>query len=434
MGHSLRLTRSIHSETGAYTPVSFILLFSLCFFIIQSTAAIVFIPMDKTQKDHLRAYGVVYHAVRDGMKAEWALNYRGGSFIIFDDNATVKAQEFNITYSIISDSDYETIKTVVDGENMNLVPLEKSARIAVYAPPIFNPWDDAVTIALDYAKIPYDRIWDVDVINGKVFNYDWVHLHHEDFTGQFGKFLSYEDTAWYITQKQRETEEAKALGFKKVSEVKRKTAQTLRLFVEKGGFLFTMCSGTDTLDIALACALSDIVPEEYDGDPIDPDFASKMTFTDTFAFTNFTLITDPYVYEFSTIDTPRTNRPDFILQGYFKLFEFAAKIDTVPCLLNQNHEHVIKDFLGQTTAFTLETLKKDVTVLARYERWEEAKYIMAKRGKGFFVFFGGHDPEDFQHLIGDPPTDINLHRNSPGYRLILNNVLFPSAKKKELKT
>ncbi len=413
---------------------NFIILCALLLTLINTAYCIVLIPMDKQQKDHLRAYGVAYNSVKSGYKAEWALNYRGGSFIIFDDTASSLARDYGVTHQIISASEYDTIRSIVDENNMELVPLEKTARIAVYAPPIFNPWDDAVTLALDYAKIPYDRIWDEEVINGKLFNYEWIHLHHEDFTGQFGKFLAYKDTAWYIAQKQRELESAQKLGYPTVAALKYKTAQTLRLFVENGGFLFTMCSATDTLDIALSTQGTDIVPEEYDGTPIDPNFAAKMSFKDTFAFETFTLITDPYMYEYSTIDTPRTHQPDFSVQRYFKLFEFAAKIDVVPSLLNQNHTHVIKDFLGQTTSFTLHTIKKDVTILGRYEVFEEAKYIMAKRGKGFFVFLGGHDPEDFQHFIGDPPTDITLHKNSPGYRLILNNILFPSAKKKELKT
>ena len=412
-----------------------IIFFLIIIFLFKNGNAVLLIPMDDTQSDHLRAYGVVYKAVSLKMKAEWLLNYRGGSFVIFDDTSSTIADEYGVSYSIISSGEYDKISSIIEENNMNKVPLEKVAKIAVYVPPENNPWDDAVTLVLDYAKIPYDKIWDKDMLDGKIFKYDWLHLHHEDFTGQYGKFLAYKNSTWYMRRKKMYEKEAKKLGFSKVSDLKKKIAEIIRLFVLRGGFLFSMCSATDTLDIALAAQNCDIVPEEYDGDPVSVNFAQKLDFSKCFAFKNFKIFTNPYKYEFSTIDTARSELPDFTLKRYyFKLFKFAAKIDVIQTILNQNHLNIIPDFLGQTTSFNIKFIKKDVTILGRYEKFNEAKYIMAKRGKGFFVFLGGHDPADFVHRVGDPPTDLSRHKHSAGYRLILNNVLFPSAKKKPLKT
>lgn len=413
--------------------IIFILLVLLTFF--KSIYGIVFIPMNDTQRDHLKAYGVVYKAVELKYKSEWLLNYKGGSFVIFNNEVKAIAEKYDISYKIINKNKYNNILDIINNSNMNNVKLKKVAKIAVYIPDQKNPWDDAVTMALEYANIPYDKIWDEEILNGKIFDYDWLHLHHEDFTGQYGKFLAYKHSTWYTKRKKNYMKQAKKLGFKKVSNLKLKVAQTIKLFVKKGGFLFSMCSATDALDIALAAEKTDIVPQEYDGDPMDNNFKEKLDFSKTFAFENFELFTDPYKYEYSTIDTERADKPGFTRnQYYFKLFEFSAKIDVIPTILTQNHEYVIKDFLGQTTSFNKEYIKGDVTILGDYSKFKEAKYIMAKRGKGFFAFYGGHDPEDFVHRIGDPPTKLKYHKNSPGYRIILNNVLFPSAKKKPLKT
>ncbi|TYB32169.1 MAG: asparagine synthetase B [Candidatus Mcinerneyibacterium aminivorans] len=411
-----------------------LLLFLIIIF-VKISLGIVFIPMNDSQKNHLKAYGVVYQAVSNGIKSEWLLNYKGGSFIIFNNSIKKLADEFGISYSIIKKTHYEEIIHTINNNNMNKIPLEKTAKIAVYIPPDSNPWDDAVTLVLEYANIPYDKIWDKEILNGNIYKYDWLHLHHEDFTGQYGKFLAYKHTTWYMKRKKRYKKEARKLGFKKVSELKLSVAMTIRDFINKGGFLFSMCSATDTLDIALSAENTDIVPAEYDGDPVDSNFKEKLNYSKTLAFKNFDIYPDPYKYEFSTIDTPRADKKGFTQnQYYFELFEFSAKIDVVPTTLTQNHKFIIKDFVGQTTSFTSETIKDRITVLGRYQKFDEAKYIMGKAGKGFFVFLGGHDPEDFVHRIGDPKTKLKYHRNSPGYRLILNNVLFPSIKKKPLKT
>lgn len=395
----------------------------------------ILIPMDSAQTDHLRAYGIAYKALEMGINVEWLLNYRGGSFLMDDVEEIEKLCIIKgVTFEKISSTDVAEIYRIIEENNMNNILLEKAPRVAVYIPHYVEPWDDAVSLALDYADIPYDRIYDEDILSGKLFNYDWLHLHHEDFTGQYGKFyLSYRNADWYKEQVRVNEEIAKKLGFKKVSQLKLAVAKQIKLYVEKGGFLFAMCSAPATLDIALAAEGVDIVGDVYDGDPYDPDANSKLDYSKTFAFTNFKLRLNPLEYEHSDIDVTR----EAARRGpntYFTLFEFSAKYDPVPTLLTQDHTPVIKEFLGQDTGFRRDRIKKGVIILAEVKGTEEVKYVYGNYGKGFFSFLGGHDPEDYQHFVGDPPTRLDLHRNSPGYRLILNNVLFPAAQRKKLKT
>jgi hypothetical protein len=396
------------------------------------------IPMDLSQTDHLKAYGVAFDALKRGLKVEWLLNYRGGSFMM--DFATEIDGECRLKgVSAESVNDPGAIYGEMQESNAEVVMLEKATRIAIYAPPEVQdgPWDDAVNLVLTYAEIPFDRIYDEDILGGKLGKYDWVHLHHEDFTGQYGKFYSmYRNADWYQRMVQNEEARAKALGYAKVSQLKLAVARTLRSFVGQGGFLFAMCSATDSYDIGLAASETDICAPAFDGDGIDPQYASKLRFDYAFAFQDYTLITDPMVYEFSNIDvSPRTGRMSRGDEGdYFTLFDFSAKYDPVPSMLTQDHTAVVKGFMGQTTAFHKQYLKPSVTVLGQNEGTDEVKYLYGNFGKGFFAFYGGHDPEDYRHQVGDPPTNLALHKNSPGYRLILNNVLFPAAKKKELKT
>ncbi len=395
----------------------------------------ILIPMDDAQNDHLRAYGVAYHAVAIGLKSEWLLNYRGGSFLIaYDDRVIKMCNEKGVTYEIVTPSEVASIYATIKDNNMNAVELEKAPKVAVYIPPYAEPWDDAVTLALEYADIPYDRIYDDDILEGKLSEYDWLHIHHEDFTGQFGKFYgTHRNDTWYKTQVKMDRATAKKWGFKKVWELKHAVAYKIRDYVKNGGFLFAMCSAPITLDIALAAGNVDIVPAAIDGDGIDQNAQKKLDFSQTMAFQNFKIITDPNVYEHSDIDVTR----EAAMRGpytYFTLFNFSAKYDPVPTILTQDHTSVIKEFLGQDTGFRKSKLKSYVVVMGEVKGTDEAKYIYGPYGKGFFSYLGGHDPEDYAHRIGDPPTDLKLHRHSPGYRLILNNVLFPAAKKKKLKT
>jgi hypothetical protein len=397
----------------------------------------ILIPMDLAQTDHLKAYGITYWVLTKGQKADWLLNYRGGSFM-FDYSESI-ANECYIRGVFFEKIDgasaaqiYAEVKS--DKNNMDAVVLEKAPKIAVYAPPGTQPWDDAVLLALDYAEVKHDIIWDEEVLNGKIDQYDWLHLHHEDFTGQYGKFwASFHNAPWYIQQVTLNEAMAKKLGFAKVSELKLAVALHIRKYVANGGFIFAMCSATDTYDIALAAQNTDICGNMFDGDPADPDANSKLDCSQTFAFENFKLVMDPFVYEFSDIDTGPTGLKD-PSADYFTLFDFSAKWDPVPTMLTQDHVNVVHGFLGQTTAFRKEVIKKSVTILAEREGTDEVKYIHGNIGRGTFTFYGGHDPEDYQHAVGDPPTDLKLHKNSPGYRLILNNILFPAAKKKKLKT
>jgi hypothetical protein len=411
----------------------------LVFFLAFTTtfAQKILIPMDLAQTDHLKAYGITYWVLTKGQKADWLLNYRGGSFM-FDYSESIANECYirGVFFEKIDGAAASQIYAEVKSEknNMDAVVLEKAPKIAVYAPPGTQPWDDAVLLALDYAEVKHDIIWDEDVLNGKIDQYDWLHLHHEDFTGQYGKFwASFHNAPWYIQQVALNEAMAKKLGYSKVSKLKLAVALRIRKYVANGGFIFAMCSATDTYDIALAAQNTDICGTMFDGDPADPDANSKLDYSQTFAFENFKLVMDPFVYEFSNIDTGPTGLKD-PSSDYFTLFEFSAKWDPVPTMLTQDHVNVVHGFLGQTTAFRKEVIKKSVTILAKREGTDEVKYIHGNIGRGTFTFYGGHDPEDYQHAVGDPPTELKLHKNSPGYRLILNNILFPAAKKKKLKT
>ncbi len=396
------------------------------------------IPMDAKQTNHLKAYGIAYWALEKNIEVDWMLNYRGGSFLV--NNIPLLANECRIRGVLYEElADYTKILSEVNAENSNTesVRLEKPPKIAVYVPKNFKPWDDAVTLALEYAEIPYTKIWDDEVLQGKLSEYDWLHLHHEDFTGQYGKFYaSQHNTQWYNEQQLTYERKAKELGFKKVSEEKNAVAQAIKTYVANGGFMFAMCSATDSYDIALAAEGIDICDVMFDGDPPDANAQQKLDFTKTFAFQNFTLETNPFRYEYSDIDNPQSE-PVPIRDpstDYFTLFDFSAKYDPVPTMLIQNHVNIVKGFMGQTTAFKKNLIKPGIIILGEREESDEVKYLHGNYGRGTFTFYGGHDPEDYQHAVGDPPTDLNLHKNSPGYRLILNNILFPAAKKKQQKT
>lgn len=395
------------------------------------------IPMDLAQTNHLKAYGLVYWSLTQGVESDWLLNYRGGSFLMnYSDRIATECRIRGISFESISNATANEILSLVrsDKVNMDAVRLEKAPKIAVYVQPGNAPWDDAVRLALEYAEVKYDMLWDEEVLAGKLKEYDWLHLHHEDFTGQYGKFYaSFSNMPWYIQQVSLNESMAKKLGFKKVSEMKKAVAETIREYVAGGGFLFAMCSATDTYDIALSAMDIDICESMYDGDPADRKANEKLNYKNTFAFENFKLTMDPYIYEFSDIDIGpiMVNNQE---ADYFTLFDFSAKYDPVPTMLTQCHVNVIKGFLGQTTAFHERFIKSHITILGKREGSDEVKYIYGNVGRGFFTWYGGHDPEDYQHLVGDTPTDLNLHKTSPGYRLILNNILFPAARKKEQKT
>lgn len=400
----------------------------------------ILIPMDLKQTDHLKAYGIAYWALMKHIDVDWLLNYRGGSFMLDGvDAISAECRIRGVYYEQVGGAQAAQIYAEVQAENnnMDVVRLEKAPKIAVYVPKNFLPWDDAVTLAMDYAEIPYDKIWDEEVLNGKLAEYDWLHLHHEDFTGQYGKFYAtFATTPWYVEQQTMNEAMAKKLGFKKVSELKKAVARKIKEYIGSGGFEFAMCSATDTYDIALAAENTDICDVMYDGDPPDADAQKKLDFSKCLAFENFTLEMNPLRYEFSDIDIPASDRLDLLNRDtdYFTLFEFSAKYDPVPTMLTQDHANIIKGFIGQTTSFKKSLIKKNVTILAEKEGTEEVKYIHGNFGRGTFTWYGGHDPEDYTHAVGDPPTDLSLHKNSPGYRLILNNILFPAAKKKQQKT
>jgi hypothetical protein len=394
------------------------------------------IPMDLTQTDHLKAYGAAYWALDRGFIVEWLLNYRGGSFLLPQEESVARqCRILGVSFETVNGSAVADLYQTLEAGNMDRVRLEKAPRIAVYTPPNKRPWDDAVTLVLTYAEIPYQTLWDESVLSGKLDQFDWLHLHHEDFTGQYGKFYaSYRNTDWYREDQRLLESEAKRLGYAKVSKLKLDVTLAIRQYVEKGGFLFAMCSATDSYDIALAAAHTDICDAVFDGDPVDPRFMDRLDFRPCLAFERFTPIPDPGIYEFSDIDTSPTVVPEAGSPGYFTLFEFSAKYDPVPAMLTQDHTAVIRDFYGQTTAFHKEFVKPSVIVLAEKPGAGVVKYLHGNLGKGTFTFLGGHDPEDPQHLVGSPPTDLRRFPNSPGYRLILNNVLFPAARKKEQKT
>ena len=399
--------------------------------------ATILVPMDLTQGDHLKAYGVAYWALEKGYRVEWLLNYRNGSFHILDGDTDV-ASECNfrgVSWEELGGGQMADMYAEIEQGNMEVVLLEKAPEVVLYAPDLEELWDDAVMIALDYADIPYTVIWDEEVLSGELDRFDWVHLHHEDFTGQYGKFYaSFRNADWYKLQVAHYEESAAAQGYPSVSEHKKAVARAIRDYVARGGFMFAMCSATDSYDVALAAEGVDIVDAPYDGDPPDPACQEKLDYGRCMAFEGFQLITSPLVYEFSDIDiTQEANaRPEEV--DYFTLFEFSAKIDPVPAMLTQCHTNVVKGFMGQTTGYHRTLIKRHVTILADYPETDEVKYIHGNVGRGTFTFLGGHDPEDYRHMIGDPPTILSMHRNSPGYRLILNNILFPAAEKKERKT
>ena len=402
----------------------------------SSLGAELLIPMDRSQSNHLKAYGVAFKALQDQHVVKWLLNYRGGSFLM---PATPDLMAIcnirGVRYENISSAQTAAILTEIQDANMEAVTLEKEPRIGVYIPPNSLPWDDAVTMALEYAEIDYDRLWDDEVMEGKLTDYDWLHLHHEDFSGQYGKFYgSYRNVQWYQDDVRVNEAMAAKHGFAKVWELKHAIAERIRNFVTNGGFLFAMCAATDTFDIAMAAKGIDIVDSALDGDGIDPQYHSKLDFSRTFAFENFHLRPNPYEYEFSDIDASDYSKLRGAEGDYFVLFDFSAKYDPVPTMLTQCHTNVINGFLGQTTSFFRDKVKKSVIILAEVPGQNDVKYIHGNVGKGTFTFYGGHDPEDYQHMVGDPETLLDLHKNSPGYRLILNNVLFPAAEKKKLKT
>lgn len=410
----------------------------ILFFFSLSYAEKILIYMDLGQTEHLKAYGVAYWTLEQGYDVEWLLNYRGGSFMTdFYEEVADNCRLRGVAFSVIGLSSTASIYKEIEENNMEVVLLEKAPAIAIYTPPNKEPWDDAVTLALAYAEIPYTTLWDEEVLRGELEKYDWLHLHHEDFTGQYGKFYrSFRNALWYKQDVATSELMAKKWGFRKVPEEKKTVARAIKDYVAKGGFVFAMCSATETMDIALSAEGVDIVPQELDGDPVDPDCQERLDYSKTFAFTDFQVSIDAYKYEHSNIDTG----PDKIAarlgleSDYFTLFDFSAKLDPVPTMLVQNHVSVVKGFMGQNTAFRKSLLKKYVTILGETEGKDEVKYIHGNFGRGTWTFYGGHDPEDYQHMVGDPPTDLSLHKSSPGYRLILNNILFPAAKKKERKT
>ena len=398
----------------------------------------ILIPMDQSQKNHLKAYGAAFWTLEQEINVEWILNYRGGAFMI-DSYPEVEREcrVRGISYEIIGTEKTLIIYNEVETNNMDVVLLEKAPKIAIYTPPNKQPWDDAVTLALSYAEVPYQTLWDEEVFNGSLEEYDWLHLHHEDFTGQYGKFYrNYHTADWYIDQQKQFESMAQKLGFNSVHNQKKALAQIIKNYIANGGFLFAMCSATDSFDIALSVINVDAVHSVFDGSGIDNNLNNKIDYNNSLAFTNFEIITDPMVYEYSDIDYPQSN--NVLVRGaeadYFSLFEFSAKYDPVPTMLTQNHVPVIKGFMGQTTGFNRERIKKHVLIMGEDRTTPQVKYIHGNHGQGTFTFLGGHDPEDYQHFVGDPQTDLSLHQNSPGYRLILNNILFPAARKKERKT
>ena len=403
----------------------------------RAQASYLLIPMDESQTNHLKAYGITHWVLENQISAQWLLNYRGGSFLIqYDKAIETECVIRNVSYEILADAKVTGILNDIAREdvNMDALKLEKAPKIAVYSPKDKLPWDDAVTMVLTYAEIPYTVIYDEEIVNGELSQYDWLHLHHEDFTGQYGKFYAaYKNMGWYTSQVRNAEAEAKKLGFNKVSQLKLYVAQSIKQYVGNGGFLFAMCSATDSYDIALAAEQTDICEYMYDGDGMDPQAQEKLDYSKTFAFQNFTLERNPLVYEYSDIDVT-TYRKVSSENDYFTLFEFSAKWDQVPTMLCQNHETTIRAFMGQTTAFNSKLIKPNVLIMGENKAAGEARYIHGEYGQGTWTFYGGHDPEDYQHFVGDKPTNLEMHPNSPGYRLILNNILFPAAKKEKHKT
>ncbi len=400
-------------------------------------SAYLLIPMNETQTNHLKAYGITYWTLQNGIESWWLLNYEGGSFLIpYYEDIETECVVRGVSYQVIADAQKQQIFSKIAGNDVNMesVKLEKAPTIAVYSPPGKMPWDDAVTLALTYAEIPYDVIYDQEIIEGQLNDYDWLHLHHEDFTGQYGKFYgAYRHMQWYQEQQRDAENQAAALGFDKVSQLKLFVAKTIKAYVSRGGFLFAMCSATDSFDIALAAQDTDICESMFDGDPAAANAQESLDYSHCLAFRDFTLIMNPFEYEYSDIDVTKSRKLSE-KEDYFTLFEFSAKWDPVPTMLCQNHTYMVKGFMGQTTAYNSDLVKPDVLVMGENKAAGEARYLHGEFGKGTWTFLGGHDPEDYRHFVGDEETDLELHPNSPGYRLILNNVLFPAAKKKKLKT
>ena len=397
----------------------------------------ILIPMDQTQSNHLKAYGVAYHAFKKGYEIQWLLNYRGGGFVLpFDPDGKIECLIKGVSFEVIPPSRLDAILAEIASPEVNAdaLKLEKAPKLAVYSPKEKKPWDDAVTLALTYAEIPYEVVYDAEILEGRLKDYDWLHLHHEDFTGQMGKFYrNYRHMDWYKAEEAANKQTALKYGFNKISALKKAVVRKISEYVANGGFMFAMCSATDTFDIALAAMDVDICDVMFDGDPIDPDAQQKLDYANTFAFKDFTLELNPGIYEYSDIDVTDYRKINE-KEDYFLLFEFSAKWDPVPTMLCQNHENMIKGFMGQTTAYNRKLIKSNVLVMGENKAAGEARYIHGEYGKGTWTFFGGHDPEDYQHLVGDPVTELELHKQSAGYRLILNNVLFPAAKKKQHKT
>lgn len=412
-----------------------VILFCLSGWVVK--ANYILIPMDRGQSNHLKAYGIAYHALKKGYEIQWLLNYRGGAFVLpFDADGRTECLLKGVSFEVVPDARLTAILAEIASPEVNAdaVKLEKAPRIAVYSPKEKKPWDDAVTLALTYAEIPYDVVYDPEILDGHLKDYDWLHLHHEDFTGQMGKFYrNYRHTDWYKAEETVNKQTAQKYGYRKISELKKAVVRAIRDYVAAGGFMFAMCSATDTFDVTLAAMEVDICDVMFDGDPIDPDAQSKLDYSKTFAFKDFKLQQNPNVYEYSDIDMTdirKVNERD----DYFLLFEFSAKWDPVPTMLCQNHENMIKGFMGQTTAFNRRLVKSDVLVMGENKTAGEARYLHGEHGKGTWTFYSGHDPEDYQHFVGDPITELDLHKQSAGYRLILNNVLFPAARKKQHKT
>lgn len=416
--------------------ISFI--FIIFIFTHFSFANRIFIPMDDSQKNHLKAYGLIYWVLEQEISANWLLNYKGGSFMmeynsVFEKELIIRG----VSYQVISEANANSILSLIADEdsNMDAVQLDKAPKIAVYSPKSKQPWDDAVTLVLTYAEIPYDVVFDDEVMDEKLPEYDWLHLHHEDFTGQYGKFYRYYHTQpWYKEQQKEFEAKAKKYGFSKVSQLKLAVIKKIRAYCAGGGFLFAMCSATDTFDIAIAADGVDICADIYDGDPADPRSNQKLNFNETFAFKDFQLVMNPLEYEYSNIDNHPFNRGVTEKNDFFTLFQFSAKWDPIPSMLTQCHTQLIKGFLGQTTGFKKRLIKSDVVIMGESKKINEARYIHSTFAKGTWTFYSGHDPEDYRHQVGEEPTDLELHPNSPGYRLILNNILFPAAKKKKRKT
>lgn len=418
----------------------YLLLPLVTFLLIQSSAqgARILIPMDDAQQDHLKAYGLTYWVLQNGRKAEWLLNYRGGSFSLpYQDAIEKECQVRGVSYKILADAQYQNTLSKINqpDANMDNVELKKAPEIAVYSPKSAKPWDDAVTLALTYAEIPYEVVYDGEVMENKLSEYDWLHLHHEDFTGQFGKFWAhYRNADWYKQEVKEDQNLAAQWGFDKVSELKLAVSKKIRDYVLGGGYLFAMCSAPDTYDIALSAEDVDICKPMFDGDGMDPNAQKQLDFTNTFAFKDFDLVKSPYRYEYSSIDGTNDHKKINKKEDFFKLFKFSAKWDPVPTMLCQNHKRLIHGFYGQTTSFRKPFLKPEVLVMGENVKLDNARYIHGEYGKGMWTFYAGHDPEDYQHMVNEPPTDLKNHPNSPGYRLILNNILFPAAKKKKKET